>query len=128
MSEVRRPAPTEAEAWAATSESFRSHQEELRDGSEGDQRYLVRPQETFSLDSTFDELPQYIDRQCCTGKSCGTVDLFKRLESRVIDGQAVLIYEYARGSNEEAYFSSPTVEGLVEELNDATRWPNHFWM
>jgi len=127
MSESRRPAPTEAEVWAKTSAYFRTSQEELRSAPEEDQRYLVRPQETFSPDSTFEELPQYIDRQCCTGKSCGTVDLFKRLDSRIIDGQAVLIYEYARGSNEETYFSSTTVEGLVEKLNDAMYWPNRFW-
>lgn len=128
MSEAKRPAPTEAEAWAAAPADFRAHQEELRSDPENDQRYLVRPQETFSPDSTFEELPEYIDRQCCSWKSCGTTDLFKRLESRVIDGKAVLVYEYARGSNEDTYFSSTTVEGLVEQLNDATRWPNHFWM
>ena len=127
MSEAKRPAPTKDEAWAATSESFRVHQEELRSDPEADQRYLVRPQETFSPDSTFEELPEYINRQCCVGKSCGYTDLFKRLESRVIDGKAVLSYEYARGSNGDVYFSSPTLEGLIKKLNDATHWPNRFW-
>ena len=127
MSKVKRPAPTEAEAWAAAPADFRENQEEIRSDPERDQRYLVRPQETFSLDSTFEELPQYINRQCCTWKSCGATALFKRLDSRIIDGKAVILYEYARGSNDEAYFSSFTVEGLVEQLNDATHWPNRFW-
>lgn len=128
MGESRLSAPTEAEAWAAAPDDFRASQEELRSDPESDQRYLVRPQETFSPDSTFEELPERIDRQCCSWKSCGTVDLFKRLDSRVIDGKAVLLYEYARSSNEDTYFSSSTVEGLVEQLNDATHWPNRFWM
>jgi len=127
MSEIKRPAPTGAEAWAAAPESFRAHQEELRNDPEADQRYLVRPQETFSPDSTFEELPEYIDRQCCVGKSCGSTDLFKRLESRVIDGKAVLLYEYARSSNGDTYFSSPTLEGLISKLNNPTNWPNRFW-
>lgn len=128
MSEAKRPAPTEADAWAAAPADFRASQEELRSDPENDQRYLVRPQETFSPDSTFGELPDYIDRQCCSWKSCGTVDLYKRITAQIYGEKAVLLYEYARGSNGEVYFTSSTVEGLVEQLNDATHWPNHFWI
>jgi hypothetical protein len=76
------------------------------------------PQPKFAATTSFDELPETVERVCCRGKSCAPTKLFK-FKNADLDG---VYYGYARGNDEE-YFATLTVTDLVEKLNDPDYWP-----
>lgn len=123
---VKRPAPTVAEVWAAAPDWLRERQQEALAAMDDDILWAREPQETYSPDATFEELPDELSRQCCVGKTCGTTDLLKSKSAALIGDEAVVIYSYVRKSNGDSYFSATAVEDLVRRLNDPEYWPNSY--
>lgn len=124
MTESRRPAPTVEEVWAAAPDWLQESQKRALAAMDEDILWAREPQETYSPDASFDELPEKLERQCCPGKSCGTTQLVRAKSARLIGDEPVAVYSYVRSSNGDSYFSSITVEGLVARLNDPEYWPN----
>lgn len=124
MAAERRPAPTVEEVWAAAPAWLQETQHRALAATDEDALWAREPQETYSPDSGFEELPEELLRQCCPGKSCGTTQLLRIKTAELIDDEPTVIYSYVRSSNGDSYFSSKTVEGLVAQLNDPEYWPN----
>jgi hypothetical protein len=82
------------------------------------------PQPQYPLGTPFDELPDEIVRRCCSGKSCTTY--LDRSAEAVLDSEsptgATVYYAYKRG-NDDGFFVSSTVDGLIAQLNDPEYWP-----
>lgn len=117
----RRPAPTESQIWEQYPELHRRQVEHATDEDEDQRRWALVPQPTYSLDTPLAELPLWIIRQCCQGKTCGGTDLYLSSENT----PAGAYYGYRRGSNHDWHGpASSTVEGLVSQLNDPKWWPN----
>lgn len=124
-----RPAPTIAELWASEPELLELQQELLGSADADERLWALTPQAPVSLDSSFEELPETIERQCCYGKSCGATTLVKVREQGVLeeDGYSkdgVQGYGYMRESNSDPYFDFASVEELAAALNDPRLWPN----
>ena len=66
-------------------------------------------------------LPERIERACCWWKNDWPTDLYLDVTATVDHlGDVHKHYEYKRVSNGDVYFSSMTVDGLVELLDDQT--------
>ena len=61
-------------------------------------------------------LPEYVLRKCCPGKSCGNTYLYLNVTP---SGD----YEYRRASNDEVFFSARSISGLCDKLNSRRYWP-----
>lgn len=84
----------------------------------------IQPQPEVSA-AIHSELPKRISRKCCMFKSCGNTSLYFSLDSEVNEFEldTRVLFTYKRESNDDIFFQSYSVEGLVEKLNDPLYYP-----
>ena len=79
------------------------------------------PQPTVPADATEADFPEFLDRKCCPGMSCGNTHLQRAFGHDWDTGHRV--YGYKRDNDDWHFGPYGTLEELVARVNNADLWP-----